>query len=60
VMLAAIDARIRAVVAPGRNAVRVVMSDASTESSAVYHGLIQLLPMPGWRGWGREIRYEAY
>jgi hypothetical protein len=61
VVSAAIDGRIRAVAAPARAAAYVELRDGSVERSSVSEGcLTALIPLPGWRGWGRKTWYEPY
>lgn len=46
--------------AVARSRVSVVLADGREVSQSGYDGLLGLLPLPGWRRWGRTTRYQPY
>lgn len=59
VVRAGIDGRVRETFAWHRSFVEVLHDDGMVERSTG-GGLMGLVPMPGWKRWGRHVRYEPY
>jgi hypothetical protein len=58
---AVIAGRVVETSAPGRSHVEVTLADGSSESETGYEGcLAALVPLPGWKHWGRKVRYAPY
>ncbi|WP_336027125.1 hypothetical protein [Geodermatophilus sp. FMUSA9-8] len=61
VVRAAVAGRVREVSAPARSRVEVILEDGQVVGETGYAGCLPgLLPLPGWRRWGREVRYAPY
>jgi hypothetical protein len=46
---------------PGRSHVAVTLADGSVKSETGYDGCLPaLIPLPGWKHWGRKVHYEPY
>jgi hypothetical protein len=60
VVRAIVAGRVREVLAPGRARIIVTMPDGTTEHETGYEAPVGCLPLPGWRWWGREVRYAPY
>ncbi|WP_172636432.1 hypothetical protein [Aeromicrobium massiliense] len=56
---AAIDGRVRETFGWHRSFVEVLHEDGQVERSTG-GGLLGLVPLPGWKWWGRHVRYEPY
>jgi hypothetical protein len=48
------------VAAPGRVRAEVTLADGRVERTTTINAPFGLLPLPGWRRWGRKVRYEPY
>lgn len=58
---AAVAGRVAETFALGRSRVVVTLADGSTETETGYQGcLTSLMPLPGWKRWGRTTQYEPY
>lgn len=58
---AAVAGRVAETFALGRSRVVVTLADGSTETETGYQGcLTSLVPLPGWKRWGRTTQYEPY
>ncbi|OIH92424.1 hypothetical protein [Curtobacterium sp. MCBA15_001] len=58
---AAVAGRVAETFALGRSRVVVTLTDGSTETETGYQGcLTSLVPLPGWKKWGRTTQYEPY
>jgi hypothetical protein len=60
VVRAIVAGRVREVLAPGRARIVVTVADGTTVRETGYDALVGCLPLPGWRRWGREVRYAPY
>ena len=61
VVRAAIRGRVTEVSALARSRVEVTFEDGEVVHETGYEGcLTVLVPLPGWRRWGRVIHYEPY
>jgi hypothetical protein len=61
VVRAAIAGRVTETSAPARSRVEVTFEDGRVVHETGYEGCSSvLLPLPGWRRWGRVIHYEPY
>jgi hypothetical protein len=60
VVSAIVAGRVREVLAPGRARIMVTMADGTTVHEIGGEAPVGCLPLPGWRWWGREVRYAPY
>lgn len=61
VVRAVLAGRVVETSAPARSRVQVVLEDGRTVHETGYTGCLPVLvPLPGWRTWGRATRYEPY
>ena len=60
VVEAAVDGRVRETFGWHRSFVEVLHEDGQVERATGSATLLGLVPTPGWRRWGRRVRYEPY
>jgi hypothetical protein len=60
VVRAAIAGRITETSALARSRVEVTLEDGHVVHETGYEGCLALVPLPGWRRWGRGAHYEPY
>jgi hypothetical protein len=57
---AVMSGHVRETFGPKRSRVEVAMEDGTTETETGYSTGSGLLPVPGWRRWGRTVKYGSY
>jgi hypothetical protein len=61
IVRAVVAGRVQETFGPGRACVEVAYSDSVKDRSTNYRGcLVWLVPLPGWRRFGRKITYSPY